>query len=801
MKNKILFIAVFASCMVTSTAQPFQKSYTTGSFQNQTSTKCFDAQPTMNGYTAFAELPTEKHLVLTDVNGMLQSALKMNLDQNNILGQGNTFAELSNGNYFLGGIINGNLVLTSFMPNGASISYDTYHLSSNTNYHDDVMQIFQVERYTDELVYIRGLAKSTFTGSSEPIPDPPHFYQFLTLAKRIGQTGNYSYTLQWIRPLGSGPIDINHPLVNTDGRFGDMYVSSVNGNIYYVGKSVTNDYGIPNPYWEIQKFNLTGANLFSRMFHTYNSYFEPAGVVENTSKTEVYVCGFNNTKSFIARLNATTGAHIWVRDYIPPAGYTNYKFRAIEYSALAGDTYRLKLVGEARNNTKYAISTQVHPTSGLPLGITAYYDYSGINEIAKQGNTNYILSANKVANFLEQSIYGIGLIKTYTTLTTDCSANITGPTYAVSPVFSSTYSVYSEISSEEIVTMEDGAQPENYSENTACCKLSVTNQTIYLCQNESANLDPGFYSSYTWNTGAKTRTIDVIEPGLYSVTAYNSEGCWGIIYFTVIQAPPLGLSSNITLITCFGANDGNICFSSFANIVSAAIVYPGSGGTQNVSINSTNFCFYNLIGLTSNPGLAPGFYSITVYDQYGCSETFTTNLTQPSATGISYSSGFATGGNCNGTLNFMISGGVSPYTLIVNGPGGYYYNGTSMVTLTGLCPGCYSVYVVDANGCSASLDGCATVDSQGLRGISTDLITESVSPSKFSVFPNPASEKIKIVSDKGAKFTFYNTLGNLIKEISANSEDTLEVDVSEIKPGIYIIKSSNHSNSVRLIRN
>lgn len=46
-----------------------------------------------------------------------------------------------------------------------------------------------------------------------------------------------------------------------------------------------------------------------------------------------------------------------------------------------------------------------------------------------------------------------------------------------------------------------------------------------ICPPETAELTPGIYSSYNWSTGARTSSIVVFEPGVYSVTITDVNGC------------------------------------------------------------------------------------------------------------------------------------------------------------------------------------------------------------------------------------------------------------------------------------
>jgi len=796
MKKKLL-TAAFMSMILVCSAQPFQKEYTTGIFPNQTSTKGYDAEPTLNGYTAYTETSTEKHLVLTNTNGTFQSALRVSLNQTNVIGEGSTFAELNNGDYFVAGTMNGNLVFYSFAPAGFPFTYDVYQMQGANLAINEFMQIIQVENYDDEHVYVRGIYRSQ---SNVGGPGPGTSYlHFLCMARREGQVGNYQYSVQWIKSLES-PIDINYSLYNDDGRYGDMHVSAINGDLYYVGKSIEDGSGT-TPYWHLRKFNVNGTELYKKVILDVN-YFEPTGVVESTDGADIFVCGFNGTKSFVSKFNAGNGTQTWFHDYYINS-YTYYKFRSIEYSSSTTDIARVKVVGQARSGKTFGFSLAISHNTGQPISYKTYYDYLRIDEIALDGPNNYILTGSTSEPNVLQPIYGIGLLKTDNILQTNCSSYLAPPSYSIPVNYINDAYPLTNLGVLPVITPEGGVPMMSYGETNACCKLAIANQTVYLCDPAvGVSLDPGNFSNYLWDDGSKTRTIRVYQPGLHSVTVFDQNGCWALVYFTIIQTPNIGFGvSSTTPISCFGANDGNVCFTSLVNIVSATIVYPGSGGPQNVNIGSSSFCFYNLIGLTSNPGLAPGYYSITVYDQFGCSETYTFNLTQPAQLVISSSNVSASPDQCNGQLNLFVNGGIAPYTATITGPGSFNYTGNPLNTFINLCAGCYTVYVQDANGCAAS-STCEPVSGMDDRVLLTAGINKAETETpQINIFPNPVNDLLSIESSKDILIDVYNILGEKLNSFKTVAGTTHVFNVNSLPKGIYILKSEATQQSIRIIKN
>jgi hypothetical protein len=162
------------------------------------------------------------------------------------------------------------------------------------------------------------------------------------------------------------------------------------------------------------------------------------------------------------------------------------------------------------------------------------------------------------------------------------------------------------------------------------------------------------------------------------------------------------------MITCNGTNNGSI---------SAA----ATGGTSpyTYSIDGTNFFPVSTVN-----NLAAGTYTVTVKDANGCTKTFNTTITQPTAGTSSGVSTMSTG--TNGTITLTGQGGLTPYTYSINGT-----TYTSSSLFSNLAPGTYTCYVKDANGCISSTT--VIVDSNvGLNDIEASF-------SVVKLYPNPNS--------------------------------------------------------------
>lgn len=245
-----------------------------------------------------------------------------------------------------------------------------------------------------------------------------------------------------------------------------------------------------------------------------------------------------------------------------------------------------------------------------------------------------------------------------------------------------------------------GTYSYTVTDNTGCSgsgTVSLTsNVTITVTPNQNAQVTcnglsnaaisiaaTGGQTTYTYSingtTYQSTNEFTGLAAGSYTVYAKDANGCVGQTTLTITQPAVLNLTAVPTMITCNGANNGSI---------SAA----ATGGTTpyTYSIDGTNFFTASTLS-----NLSVGSYTVTVKDANGCTKTFNTTITQPTAVNSSGVSTISSGNN--GTITLTGQGGLTPYTYSINGT-----NYTSSSLFSNLAPGTYTCYVKDANGCISS---------------------------------------------------------------------------------------------------
>lgn len=212
----------------------------------------------------------------------------------------------------------------------------------------------------------------------------------------------------------------------------------------------------------------------------------------------------------------------------------------------------------------------------------------------------------------------------------------------------------------------------------------------------SASGGTGPYS-YTWTpTGSTSATLALVSSGVYTVNVEDAMA--GTATATVFISQPTQLSTTsgtVISASCFGMCNG------IANVMV-------TGGTSPYTYlwNSTPTQTTQTVN-----NLCAGVYSVQVTDANNCVSVTNVSISQPPQLNVFASSNNAScGGTCDGSIFTQASGGTPAYSYSWS-PGGFFGP-----VANGLCPGMYTVNVVDANGCMATTT--AVVNSTGTGSLS-----------------------------------------------------------------------------------
>ena len=199
---------------------------------------------------------------------------------------------------------------------------------------------------------------------------------------------------------------------------------------------------------------------------------------------------------------------------------------------------------------------------------------------------------------------------------------------------------------------------------------------------------------YQWDDpdGQQTPTASGLDPGTYTVTITDNNGCpISVELIITIDGPTDPLVLTLTP-SSFGGGFNVAC----ADDSTATIDLDITGGTAPYDV------LWNLPGLETSTDedlsdLAPGTYSVTVTDTNGCEEDAEITLTAPQPISIEFTT---TPSLCfgipSGSIEISIEGGVPSYDVSWSGPNGFMSSDLLLEDLEG---GIYNLTIEDSNGC------------------------------------------------------------------------------------------------------
>lgn len=188
--------------------------------------------------------------------------------------------------------------------------------------------------------------------------------------------------------------------------------------------------------------------------------------------------------------------------------------------------------------------------------------------------------------------------------------------------------------------------------------------------------------TYLWITYPlqTTQTAVALGAGTYTVNVIDDNGCVKVDSVSIGTNTQIVLTNDtIRQVTCNGAADGYVSITL-------------SGGNLPYTYNWSH-------GPTTEDvtGLAPGQYTVTVYDQDSCFVTSSYNITEPPllVTQIIDTVHLSCNGGSDGIVTTITSGGTPPYSYL-------WSNGRTNPNLLNVTAGTYTLTVTDAQGCTTT---------------------------------------------------------------------------------------------------
>lgn len=358
---------------------------------------------------------------------------------------------------------------------------------------------------------------------------------------------------------------------------------------------------------------------------------------------------------------------------------------------------------------------------------------------------------------------------------------------------------------------------------------SASEDFVSFCPVDSSGL------LYTWSDGSSGATVTGLQPGTYTVTVSDFNGCFNTHEVT-INAPVSALTSNldVTDVSCFGAGDG--------------VIDPGiTGGVTPVTYNWSN----STTGATATD-LGPGIYSVSAEDNVGCTiEVNNVMVDEPALllAVVTSVTNVTCPGDLTGGASAVAAGGIPPYTFT------WLPSGLTGQTVTGLTNGSQNLVVTDSNGCQSfasvavlassttpnvdlgpdlfsssgstftlnagnhdsylwsdnSTGSTLTVTESGTYYVvvtnedgctGTDTINVEIWPlgieqlqnANIKVYPNPAQDILNIEMDaeiSDVTINIFDSKGSLMMTKAVTNKGLNTLDVSEIPAGIYTLSIVN----------
>ena len=191
------------------------------------------------------------------------------------------------------------------------------------------------------------------------------------------------------------------------------------------------------------------------------------------------------------------------------------------------------------------------------------------------------------------------------------------------------------------------------------------------------------------STAWSTLEVEGLEPGIYTLSVEDSGGCERDTTLEVGVLTPLSLELEVLDISCFEAEDGAIDIVAAGGAAPLEFLVEGPGGDVPTPV----------------AGAGPGFYSISVIDNRGCSADTSVEVLEPLALEVLID---VVPESCtdteDGSLMASVAGGSGDIAF-------QWEDGPNSTEWTGLGAGLYLWTAVDENGCES--EGSVEVETAG----------------------------------------------------------------------------------------
>jgi gliding motility-associated-like protein len=489
------------------------------------------------------------------------------------------------------------------------------------------------------------------------------------------------------------------------------------------------------------------------------------------SDSQVATINTNPTPSISGTLQFCSGLSTTLS---APAGFSSYLWNggttSASLSVSAGGNYTVTVTDAngCTGTTSASVTMNNLPTPAIS-GLTAICNGAATTLTATPAGANYVWNTGSTSNSISASTAG-----TYTVTVTDgngCTAQtthslslttnptptITGTTSACQSqpaiIDAGSYSSYvwsTGATTQTINASSSGNYTVTVTDANGCTGsdlIAVTinalptpsiTGTLQFCSGNNTTINAGNgYSSYLWDNGSVSASLNVSAAGTFTVTVTDGNGCTGSTSATVVMNNlPSPAISGLAAI-CTGASTTLTATPAGANYVwstgsTSSTISASSAGTYTVTVTDANGCSAQtthsltlntlptpvITGTTTACQTQPAFIDAGAYSSYSWSTGATTQVINATSTGtyvvVVTDANGCTGSNfinvtiftnptptITGTLQFC----TGKTTTLTGDPGYTTYNwsnGSTSSSINVTAGGIYDLTVTDGNGCDGT---------------------------------------------------------------------------------------------------
>ena len=251
----------------------------------------------------------------------------------------------------------------------------------------------------------------------------------------------------------------------------------------------------------------------------------------------------------------------------------------------------------------------------------------------------------------------------------------------------------------DTITVIDLASPQASVGSTTNISCNGANDGVAVVQVNGGTAP----FTYLWSpSGGSADTAKNLAPGTYSVVVTDANNCQSVAAVSpeITQPNPIFIDAVPAMVTCFGANDGEITSTVTGGTLAYSYLWmPGSITTPDIT------------------ALAPDTYTLQVTDANNCIQTKNVTITEPAVLDVAVA--LVTNAGCagenTGEIAVTTTGGTPVYLF------NWLPYGGSGDTASGLAAGTYTLTVADNNGCIDSINATVTEPANALAATSSVL--------------------------------------------------------------------------------